>query len=123
MSKHQTSLLKYGVKKGTKSDTRVVKLQRKNGKVVQDCDVYIGRAVVYGGWKLTRSIWANPFKLGQGGLNTVKDVLNAYETHVRNNPSLLSKICTLRGKVLGCWCSPQPCHGNVLVKLVNELNE
>ncbi|MGD9564460.1 MAG: DUF4326 domain-containing protein [Pyrinomonadaceae bacterium] len=25
----------------------------------------------------------------------------------------------LRGKVLGCWCSPKVCHGDVLARLLN----
>jgi hypothetical protein len=24
----------------------------------------------------------------------------------------------LRGKTLGCWCKPEPCHGDVLVELL-----
>ena len=27
----------------------------------------------------------------------------------------------LRGKILGCWCKPKPCHGDILVKLVEEV--
>ena len=26
----------------------------------------------------------------------------------------------LDGKVLGCWCHPQPCHGHTLIQLINE---
>lgn len=26
----------------------------------------------------------------------------------------------LRGKVLSCWCFPQPCHAEVLLRLVNQ---
>jgi len=26
----------------------------------------------------------------------------------------------LEGKVLGCWCSPHECHGDVLVELLEE---
>jgi hypothetical protein len=24
------------------------------------------------------------------------------------------------GKVLGCWCYPDACHGNVLLEIINE---
>jgi hypothetical protein len=27
----------------------------------------------------------------------------------------------LKGKVLGCYCKPQRCHGDFLAKLVNKL--
>jgi hypothetical protein len=26
----------------------------------------------------------------------------------------------LKGKVLGCWCSPKACHGDILAKIANE---
>ena len=27
----------------------------------------------------------------------------------------------LRGKVLGCWCSPKACHGDVLAEIANSM--
>ncbi len=27
----------------------------------------------------------------------------------------------LAGKVLGCWCAPHACHGDVLVRMVDAL--
>lgn len=36
---------------------------------------------------------------------------------------LLKDLHELRGKILGCWCNPnQTCHGDILVKLVNDLD-
>jgi hypothetical protein len=29
----------------------------------------------------------------------------------------------LRGKVLGCWCKPENCHGDVILKLLKETEE
>jgi hypothetical protein len=26
----------------------------------------------------------------------------------------------LKGKILGCWCAPQACHGDILVEWVND---
>jgi hypothetical protein len=59
------SLLKSNVKlqienskeeiKEIKQETKVVKLKRKNGIIIQDCDVYIGRSCFMGGWKLQKS--------------------------------------------------------------------
>ena len=31
----------------------------------------------------------------------------------------LARIQELEGKVLGCWCKPQDCHGDVLVELID----
>ena len=103
----------------------VVRLKRtvKDG-IVQDCDVYIGREVGRGGWSLKRSPWHNPYKLPYGTKPTpeqVREVLDKYEAHVRARPELMAQLLELRGKRLGCWCKPGPCHGDVLVKLVEEV--
>ena len=34
---------------------------------------------------------------------------------------LLDQLHELKNKLLGCWCKPLPCHGDVLVELVNQL--
>ena len=31
-----------------------------------------------------------------------------------------STLLVLKGKVLGCWCKPGPCHGDVLARIANE---
>jgi len=31
----------------------------------------------------------------------------------------MAALPELRGKVLGCWCAPKACHGDVLVSLAN----
>jgi hypothetical protein len=33
----------------------------------------------------------------------------------------MKALFELKGKILGCWCHPLPCHGDVLVKLIKEL--
>lgn len=93
----------------------VVQLKRRKGVVVQDCDVYIGRRMTMGGWNLPQSDWANPFK----GATACPE----YEAWIRTQPQLLARLSELSGKCLGCWCvdKPQPCHGQVLVKLFQEL--
>ena len=67
------------------------------------------------------SIWANPFKINKK--TTRKDVLMKYEKYIKvnisNNPEKYN-LETLRGKVLGCWCHPAECHGDVLLKLLGE---
>ena len=97
---------------------QVVHLKIKNGTIVQNCDVYIGRAWNMGGWKLNQSIWHNPFSAKQYGRD---ECINKYEHYIRSKPELLNQLKTLRGKVLGCWCHPLKCHGDVLARLVNEL--
>lgn len=77
-------------------------------------DVYIGRP----------SIWGNPFShlddtLAQFRVATREEAIEAYEEWINQRPDLLSLLPDLRGKVLGCWCAPKPCHGDVLVRLAN----
>jgi hypothetical protein len=71
-------------------------------------DVYIGRP----------SKWGNPFVIGEDG--TREEVIKKYEEWIRGRPDLLNDISELKDKVLGCWCSPQSCHGDVLVKILKE---
>ena len=40
-----------------------------------------------------------------------------------NERELLSCLGELKGKVLGCFCKPKACHGDVLVELVNDLEK
>jgi hypothetical protein len=71
-------------------------------------DIYIGRP----------SKWGNPFELGKDG--TRKEVIAKYKEYVLNNPELMAALPELEGKILGCWCHPLPCHGDVLVELVRK---
>ena len=63
-------------------------------------------------------IWGNPFRLGPG--ETRGDTIARYEAWIRTQPILLKQIPGLAGKALGCYCFPNSCHGDVLVKLVGE---
>jgi hypothetical protein len=52
-----------GAGAGAGGMTTVVHMKRAGGKVVQDCDVYIGRRMTMGGWNLPQSKWHNPFTI------------------------------------------------------------
>ena len=70
-------------------------------------DIYIGRP----------SKWGNPFVISPSASRA--DVIAQYERWIVCQPELMAALHELRGKVLGCWCAPQPCHGDVLVRLAN----
>jgi len=74
-------------------------------------DVYIGRP----------SKWGNPFTIGKDGSR--KEVIKKYEIYLLNNEELMNDLHELEGKVLGCWCKPLACHGDVLVRLANRKGE
>ena len=98
---------------------KVVRIARRKGVVVQDCDVYIGRSVTYGGWNLPRSKWANPFSVKDCG-GSVAVAVQQYREYILKKPLLLQQLAELDGKTLGCWCKPGLCHGDVLVDLFEE---
>ncbi len=96
----------------------VVHLRRSKGKIIQDCDVYIGRVCNMGGWRLNQSKWHNPYSVKQYGRD---GALNRYRTYIESNTNnLLNDLHELDGKSLGCWCKPSPCHGDILRELFKK---
>ena len=72
-------------------------------------DVYIGRPSKLG----------NPFVIGRDGNR--EQVIEKYRAYVLATPALLAAVKPeLKGKVLGCWCAPQSCHGDVLAELADS---
>ena len=71
------------------------------------------------------SIWHNPFKVGKHG--TRDEVIDKYESYIRlrlnNSSDLQTNLLKLKNKNLGCWCFPEKCHGNVLLKLIEEYQQ
>ncbi len=97
--------------------SRVVRIRRKGGKVVQDCDIYIGRQCYMGGWRLSKSKWANPFSVKKYGR---EESLKLYREYILENDELYHSLLELENKVLGCWCKPNDCHGDILIELLYE---
>ena len=70
--------------------------------------IYIGRP----------SKWGNPFLIGRDGTRT--EVIERFRLYLTQNYSLSKDIQELRGKNLVCFCSPLPCHGDILLELANK---
>ncbi len=80
--------------------------------------LYIGRAMPYVPGATTASQWANPFSVERHGR---KRCLELFEARIRSNQEgLWDALDELDGKELGCWCCPEPCHGDVLIRLLGE---
>ena len=92
---------------GRKPRTRVVHCKK------ESYDVYIGRANPRNG--LSASIWRNPFK-GPRAIERYRKYIKAPA-----QAWLRKRLPELRGKVLGCWCRPQECHGDVLAELADKV--
>ncbi len=91
-------------------ETRVVHCKR-------ECyDVYIGRP----------SKWGNPFSHKAGTMakfrvDSRQEAIDAYKKWIIEGEGqhLLDDLHELKGKVLGCWCKPLACHGDILAELAN----
>ena len=82
---------------------------------VKDADVpveavYIGR----------RSPWGNQYIIGVHGNR--EEVIAKFRAWCSHNPWFVERVeRELQGKDLVCHCAPLPCHGDVLLKLAEEL--
>lgn len=85
--------------------TRVV------NKYKEPYDVYIGRG----------SLWGNPYTVQAYGRELC---IAMYEQYIRQRlhqePDLYLQLLELKGKTLGCFCKPKACHGDILIKLIEE---
>lgn len=71
-------------------------------------DIYIGRP----------SKWGNPFFIGKDG--TREEVIQKYENYLLENTDLMNSLSELKDKILGGWCKPKTCHGDILVKYAEK---
>jgi hypothetical protein len=72
--------------------------------------VFIGRPSVFG----------NPFIVGVHG--TRKQCIKQFEQYVWKSQRVLDAIRALkRNAILGCYCTPKPCHGTVIIAVYKSL--
>ena len=83
----------------------------------EDDHVYIGRNMTFYVEGTHKSKWANPFILKK---YSIEECLELYEQHIRNSEYLLSSLHELQGKTLGCWCKPEKCHGDIIIKILSD---
>jgi len=77
-----------------------------HGNVPPDA-VYIGRG----------SKWGNPFVIGKDG--TRDQVIEKYAHWIFTQPDLLAALVEIKDRDLVCFCSPKPCHGQILMEMAN----
>lgn len=83
-------------------------------------DVYIGRPGPYG------NCYSHIPGKGEVLVQSREEAIRRFEEDLRavlaGDPAALADFLTpLAGKTLGCWCAPNPCHGDVYVRLCREL--
>ena len=70
-------------------------------------DVYIGRGSLFG----------NKFIIGKDGNRA--EVIEKYRVWFEeklNDDKFFYSVLALKGKLLGCYCKPNACHGDVIVE-------
>lgn len=95
-----------------------------NKKLVVHCkkepyDIYIGRGSKFG----------NPFshkysKYAEVFVDTREEAIECYKNWLGTRPDLVEAAKKeLKGKILGCFCDPLPCHGHILAGIANDMTE
>jgi hypothetical protein len=99
--------------------TKVVNLRR------DPYDVYIGRP-----GKGEPGYFGNPIRVGDvcfvcgkrhtSGAFTIPCYRDYFYSRLAKDPDFKRNVEKLRGKVLGCFCKPKPCHGDVIVEYLER---
>lgn len=93
-------------------DTKVINLYK------ESYDIYIGRA-----GKGKDGYFGNPFKLlpteSRGA--TIERYKQYFYNRLETDPEFKQKVLQLKGKTLGCFCKPNPCHRDVIAEYLNSL--
>lgn len=74
--------------------------------------------------KITRGTdWGNPFVIGEDGDR--ETVIEKYSKYLEMKDGLIHRLKSgeLSGKLLVCWCCPDGCHGDILMKKTKEANK
>ena len=53
------------------------------------------------------------------GITSQREIENYIRKKIIED-NLIEELLDLESKNLGCWCAPNRCHGDVLVKLIEE---
>lgn len=87
------------------------------GREIGENEIYIGRP----------GMWGNPFTfkgepdpIERYERATREEAIEAYRDWlwkcIKSGAVKMESLKLLHGKVLVCWCTPLPCHGDVLAK-------
>ena len=77
--------------------------------------VYIGRKY----HEFEESKWHNPSSHLAEGYDRHLALYDCYQRLIKS-PDLLASIPELKDQILGCWCKPKDCHGDILAALADN---
>ena len=81
-------------------------------------DIYIGRPSKWG-----NIFSSKPSTIAKFRVSSKDEAIDKYEDWIQTQPELLLDLRELKGKILGCWCKPGLCHGDVLAHLADNLSD
>ena len=80
-------------------------------KYVDKYDVYIGRGSIFG----------NPFPVAKYGREECLRLYKLYfDKRIKEDLEFKKAVLSLKGKVLGCFCKPKDCHGDIIVEYLEK---
>ena len=96
--------------------TKVVNIKK------EKYDVYIGRGSIFG----------NPYThlpiqntQAQAQVKSREEAIEKYKEYfyekIEKDPEFLDDILRLKDRVLGCYCAPKSCHGNIIAEFLDKL--
>ncbi|KXB06101.1 hypothetical protein AKJ51_04185 [candidate division MSBL1 archaeon SCGC-AAA382A20] len=99
--------------------TRVVNLH------VENYDIYIGRSRDGKDITNTRPTdkgWlGNPFTVKEyGRKGAIRKYKEVFYDKIEKDETFRYAVEQLKGKILGCFCKPKACHGDVIVEYLEE---
>lgn len=87
-------------------------------KYKEKYDVYIGRGSKWGN---SYTHIKNRETKAEFIVDSREESIEKYKEYLLNNKELMNSLYELKGKILGCFCKPKSCHGDILAELVNKL--
>ena len=80
-------------------------------------DIYVGRP-----GKGQNGEFGNPFH-GPDRAENIESFRKYFYDRLKTDPLFARRVRSLRGKRLGCFCVPKPCHATVIAEYLNGLPE
>lgn len=78
-------------------------------------DVYIGRA-----GKGFDGYFGNPYRVEIHGDKAISLFKKYFISRLNSDLDFRRRVLELRGKRLGCFCKPRPCHGDIIAEWINS---
>jgi len=81
-------------------------------------EVYIGRPSIFGNpMRIDERVHQKPGPVTRG--EAIAWYREYFYAKIKQSPEFRLEVEKLRGKVLGCFCKPLPCHGDVIVEYLD----